>query len=41
LLKAGRTAEAAAAFETLRAEFPHTWIDRVARERLAKIQASR
>jgi predicted amidohydrolase len=41
LLKAGKTSEAAAAFEKLRAEFPHTWIDRVARERLAKIQATR
>jgi predicted amidohydrolase len=41
LLKAGKTTEAAAAFEKLRAEFPHTWIDRVARERLAKIQADR
>jgi predicted amidohydrolase len=40
LLKAGKTSEAAAAFEKLRAEFPHTWIDRVARERLARIQAN-
>lgn len=39
LLKAGKTDEAAAAFEKLCAEFPHTWIDRLARERLAKIRA--
>jgi hypothetical protein len=41
LLKAGKTSEAAEAFENLRVEFPHTWIDRAARERLAKIQATR
>jgi predicted amidohydrolase len=40
LMKAGRTAEAIAAFEQLRAEFPRTWIDRVARERLAKMRGS-
>jgi predicted amidohydrolase len=38
LLRDGRTEEAIRAFQTLRAEFPHTWIDRRARERLAKIE---
>jgi predicted amidohydrolase len=38
LLREGRTEEAVRAFQTLRAEFPHTWIDRRARERLAKIE---
>jgi predicted amidohydrolase len=38
LLREGRTEEATRAFRNLCAEFPHTWIDRVARERLAKIE---
>lgn len=37
LLREGRTREAVRAFETLRAEFPQTWIDRVSRERLEQI----
>jgi predicted amidohydrolase len=37
LFKAGRTAEARQAFEKLCAEFPHTWVDRSARARLAKM----
>jgi predicted amidohydrolase len=41
LLKAGKTAEAEAAFEKLRAEFPHTWIDRQARDRLSNIRAGK
>jgi predicted amidohydrolase len=36
LLRAGKTEEAVQAFEQLAREFPHTWIDRVSRERLAK-----
>jgi hypothetical protein len=39
LLRAGKTTQAALAFEKLRAEFPHTWIDREAQKRLAKIRA--
>ena len=39
LLRNGKTQEAIAAFEQLCAEFPLTWIDRVARQRLAKIRA--
>lgn len=38
LLKVGKTSEAAAAFEKLRADYPGTWIDRSARQRLAKIR---
>jgi len=38
LLRAGKSAEAAQAFRKLRAEFPDTWIDRVASERLAAIR---
>jgi hypothetical protein len=41
LLRDGKTDEAAAAFEKLRADFPQTWIDRVAGERLEKIGAKR
>jgi predicted amidohydrolase len=37
LLRAGKHSEAAREFERLRAEFPDSWIDRVARERLEKI----
>lgn len=37
LLRDGRLPEARRAFEALQAEFPCTWIDRVSRERLAKI----
>ncbi len=39
LARAGKTADAIRAFEKLRAEFPQTWIDQVAQERLAKIRA--
>ncbi len=39
LMNAGKTAEAIAAFEKLRDEFPRTWIDRLAGERLAKIRS--
>ena len=39
LLKSGRTAEAKAAFEKLRAEFPYTWIDRASRAALEKMKA--
>src|SRR4051812_19774611 len=38
LLRQGNTGEARAAFEALCAEFPRSWIDRVARERLQKIR---
>jgi predicted amidohydrolase len=38
LLKQGKTAEAKAAFERLRAEFPYTWIDRAAGAALEKMQ---
>ncbi|HVR75386.1 MAG TPA: carbon-nitrogen hydrolase family protein [Planctomycetota bacterium] len=38
LLRAGKTAEAAAAFEKLRTELPQTWIDRVAEKRLEGIR---
>ncbi|HUG93879.1 MAG TPA: nitrilase-related carbon-nitrogen hydrolase, partial [Planctomycetaceae bacterium] len=37
LLRDGRTDEAARAFEALIARYPATWIDRVARERLARL----
>jgi hypothetical protein len=36
----GQTNEAIAAFQRLRKEYPATWIDRVAQERLAKLQPS-
>jgi predicted amidohydrolase len=39
LRRAGKIEEAIRAFEKLRAEFPHTWIDRVARERLAALRS--
>ncbi|HVN81548.1 MAG TPA: carbon-nitrogen hydrolase family protein [Terriglobia bacterium] len=39
LLKAGKNDEAIVAFENLRKEFPRTWIDRAAREELAKIHS--
>ena len=38
LSRAGKTSEAIRAFETLRAEFPRTWIDRAAQKRLAEIR---
>jgi hypothetical protein len=38
LLRAGKTKEAIDAFEKLSAEFPQSWIDRVARERLRTIR---
>jgi predicted amidohydrolase len=38
LLRDGKTGEAITAFEKLCGEFPQTWIDRVARERLATIR---
>jgi predicted amidohydrolase len=41
LVKSGKTAEAIAAFEKLTVEFPHTWVDRSAREQLAKLRATR
>jgi predicted amidohydrolase len=37
LQRDGKTAEARRAYEALIADFPRTWIDRVARERLAQI----
>ncbi|MEX0711506.1 MAG: nitrilase-related carbon-nitrogen hydrolase, partial [Pirellulales bacterium] len=36
LARAGKRDEAVRAFEQLRRDFPHTWIDRVSRERLAQ-----
>lgn len=39
LLRAGKTSDAARAFEELQAEFPRTWIDRAARKRLAEIRS--
>ena len=39
LYRAGKTAEAATAYEKLRAELPGTWIDREAGKRLASIRA--
>jgi predicted amidohydrolase len=38
LLHAGKTEEAVRAFEALIAKYPATWIDRVARERLARVK---
>jgi hypothetical protein len=38
LVRAGKTAEAIAAFEQLRADFPNTWIDRSAQARLNKLR---
>ena len=38
LLREGKTAEAARAYEKLCAEFPGTWIDRAARNRLASLR---
>jgi len=38
LLRDGKAAEAIRAFERLIADYPHTWIDRVARERVAAIR---
>jgi predicted amidohydrolase len=40
LARAGKTTEAIAAFQKLQAEYPGTWIDRVAGERLAKLRAA-
>ena len=37
LARDGKAAEAAAAFEKLIADYPGTWIERVSRERLAKL----
>ena len=37
-MQAGQTKEAIDAFEKLTREFPQTWIDRAARERLAKLR---
>ena len=37
LARSGKTAEAIAAFEKLRREYPGTWIDRVAAERLKSL----
>jgi len=39
LLRAGKTAQAARAFEKLRVDFPHTWIDHSSEERLARMRA--
>ncbi|HEY8503561.1 MAG TPA: nitrilase-related carbon-nitrogen hydrolase [Gemmataceae bacterium] len=39
LARAGKRAEAIEAFEKLRVEYPGTWIDRVARERLATLRS--
>ncbi len=38
LLRAGKTVDAVLAFEKLRVEFPQTWIDKAAEERLAEIR---
>jgi predicted amidohydrolase len=38
LLRAGKREEAVRAFETLIARYPATWIDRVARQRLARLR---
>jgi len=38
LLRSGKTGEAAEAFTKLSAEYPRTWIDRQARERLSRIR---
>jgi hypothetical protein len=38
LLREGKTAEAIHAYEQLRIDFPGTWIDRVARKRLASLK---
>ena len=38
MLREGRVEQAARAFEKLKADYPHTWIDRVARERLRTIK---
>ncbi|MBI2924991.1 MAG: hypothetical protein HYY24_04705 [Verrucomicrobia bacterium] len=38
LARAGETRDAIAAFQRLRAEYPASWIDRVAQDRLAKLQ---
>ena len=38
LAKEGKTAEAIAAFEKLREEFPRTWIDRRSQERLKTLR---
>ncbi|MEW6753576.1 MAG: metallophosphoesterase [Candidatus Latescibacterota bacterium] len=40
LARTGRTGEARAAFRTLRQDFPRTWIDRVAAERLASLESA-
>jgi hypothetical protein len=39
LSRAGKTAEAVRAFEELRRDFPHTWIDRASRDRLLELSA--
>src|SRR5262249_4485952 len=38
LRRAGKFEEAIPAFEKLRAEFPDSWVDRIARERLAALR---
>jgi predicted amidohydrolase len=38
MVRAGKTTEAIVAFERLRVGYPDSWIDRVARERLAKLR---
>jgi hypothetical protein len=38
LARAGKTAEAIAAFERLRVEYRSSWIDRVARQRLQTLR---
>jgi hypothetical protein len=38
LLRAGKSAEAARAFEQLRTEYPNTWIDREATKRLSAVK---
>jgi predicted amidohydrolase len=40
LVREGRDAEAIRAFEKLRSDYPYTWIDRVARERLEKLKGA-
>jgi len=39
LRRAGKTEEAIRAYEKLRAEFPHSWLDRVAGERLTSLRS--
>jgi hypothetical protein len=39
LQREGKTAEAVRIWEQLRAEYPHSWIDRAAGERLAQLRS--